>query len=159
MARFQRKQWLDDHVVPLLSGEPKLEIHHPFWNGEPPEEVLILLKPLDADDESAWPRACHRLIKENNFRFDLLREQQQVPMGNVVFILFGGDGAPLFNDEGFASIRLLRKEEDRTSLILQVGYKYVDVPTASAGVKQFFELFDTDPVSVCQRYASVFGQA
>ena len=57
MADFQQKEWLDKNVVPLLNGEPALALHHPFWNGTPPKEVLVLLKPADDSDESAWPRA------------------------------------------------------------------------------------------------------
>ena len=79
---------------------------------------------------------------------------------------FGSDGAPIFNPEGMASVRLFRKEEDGTGLILQVGCQFWPVEGMTAGthaaaaVKGFFGLFDTEnPLEVCAKYGAVFGAA
>ena len=159
MSDFNQKLWLDCHVVPLLNGTPRIAIHYPFWNGNPPKDVLVLVTPTPVDGASTWPAACHRLLIDDGFTFDLLRDQTQIPMENGFFVAFGGDAAPLFNEAGFASVRLLRKEADGIGLVLQVGHQYAGVPAAQAAVKEFFGLFDEDTLVVCQKYGSVFGAA
>jgi len=151
MANFDQKKWLDDHVVPLLQGNPPLSIYHPFWNGSPPKDVLVLLLAEEDPrctrchipksrpergiecgipgcnfefDSTAWPRAVKRLIDDHDFRFDFTREQIAVRMDQGLLNLFGGDGAPLFNPEGMASARLFRKEPDGIGLIVQIACRY-----------------------------------
>lgn len=43
MANFDKKEWLDKHVVPLLAGNPPLRIYHPFWDSLPPKNALVIL--------------------------------------------------------------------------------------------------------------------
>ena len=43
MTDFEMKPWLDENVVPFLAGPPALRIYHPFWNGMPPADVLVVL--------------------------------------------------------------------------------------------------------------------
>jgi hypothetical protein len=178
MASFDQKKWLDDHVVPLLQGNPPLSLYHPFWNGVPPKDVLVLLLAEEQRDEesefdpSAWPRAVKRLIDDHGFCFDFTREQIAVHMDHGLLNLFGGDGAPLFNPEGMASARLYRKEPDGIGLIVQVACRYPstaqvgDAPReltpgehAAAATKAFYALFEENPLEVCQKYGARFGQA
>ena len=162
MADFDMKNWLDQHVVPLLK-ETALEIYHPFWNGIPPKEVLVILL-SQPDPASAWPTAVKKLL-DGGFRFDFLREQQAIAMESGLFKAFGGDGAPLFNAEGTASVRLFKKvggEEDSgrwVNLILQVGCKYPEGTDAALATKAFYALFEESPLVVCQTYGATFGQA
>lgn len=157
---FDMKGWLDGHVVPLTQLQPESKIYSFIWNGNPPKEILVWLLANDS-----WPELGKRLILEDGFRFDYLREQQMVQIENGMVPVFGGDGAPLFSEDGMASMRLFRKEDDETLLILQLGYKYPAQPgrkpslVASDGVKAFFELFDESPLTVCSKYGAVFGQA
>jgi hypothetical protein len=155
MADFDMKTWLDEHVVPLLS-DTGLKIYHPFWNGVPPKEVLVILL-SDPSPQSAWPKAAKHLI-EAGFRFDFLREQQAIALEGGIFTAFGGDGAPLFNEEGTASVRLF-KRVGAVNLILQVGCRYSDGIVAAAATKAFYGLFEESPLSVCQTYGATFGQA
>lgn len=177
MANFDKKEWLDKHVVPLLAGKPPLFIYHPFWNGIPPKDVLVILtankpKRIETDipheddgfDGSAWPHAVKRLIDENEFRFDYTREALAIQHEGSLFNMFGGDGAPLFNPAGLVSVRLFLKIED-IGLILQITCHYpstTDIPAgnhASAAVKAFYALFDVNPLEVCHKHGALFGQA
>lgn len=155
------KQWLDSHVVPLLA-DTSLTIYHPFWNGMPPKEVLVILLATPPGDAAAdvvpWHVAAKKLI-DVGFRFDFLREQQAIALEGGLFKAFGGDGAPLFNAEGTASVRLFRKEEDGINLILQVGCQYGDGPSAAIATKAFYAQFEESPLQVCQTYGATFGQA
>lgn len=156
MADFDMKAWLDQHVVPLLV-DTALKIYHPFWNGMPPKEVLVVLL-ADPTPEDAWPTATKKLL-EVGFRFDFLREQQLIALEGGTFKAFGGDGAPLFNNEGTASARLFRKEDDGTNLILQIGCKYPDGASSALATKAFYAQFEESPLSVCKTYGATFGQA
>lgn len=172
MASFDMKKWLDTNVVPLTQQEPHSKIYSFIWNGNPPKEILVwLIVESEPTEEApfaagAWPELVRRLIKDNGFRFDFLREQQMVQLEDGLVPVFGGDGAPLFGKEGMATSRLFLKGEDGISLILQVGCNYPakdDLSPgqhASAAVKGFFGLFgDEDPLTVCSKYGAVFGQA
>jgi hypothetical protein len=134
------------------------------------EDMRAALAPTEFD-ESAWPRAVKRLLEEDDFRFDFLREQQMVKLENGLVPVFGGDGAPLFGKEGTASARLFRKMDDGIGLILQVGCHYPGTEAtaeldamnpgkhAAAAVKGFFALFDDNPMIVCQKFGAAFGAA
>jgi hypothetical protein len=150
------KGWLDEYVVPLLK-DTGLKIYHPFWNGMPPKEVLVVLlsEPSPSD---AWPTAIKKLLG-GGFRFDFLREQQAIALEGGIFKAFGGDGAPLFNAEGTASVRLFKKMDDGKNLILQIGCKYKDGAAAAQATKTFYGLFEESPLTVCQTYGATFGQA
>jgi len=156
MTDFDMKTWLDTHVVPLLAPHG-LSLYHPFWNGVPPKEVLVILL-AQPEPASSWPAAIKALL-EQGFRFDFLREQQLIPMDSGMFPAFGGDGAPLFNPQGTASVRLFHKREDGVNLILQVGCRYASGEEAAAATKAFYALFEESPLSVCQTYGATFGQA
>lgn len=149
MTAFDMKAWLDQHVVPLLEG---LKIYHPFWNGVPPKEVLVIL--LAQQD---WPQQVKRLL-DAGFRFDFLREQQLIAMEGGTFHAFGGDGAPLFNQDGTASVRLFKRVEG-IGLILQVGCQYGRADRAAAATKEFYGLFEESPLTVCQTFGVAFGDA
>ena len=153
---FSMKAWLDSHVIPLLK-DTGLKIYHPFWNGVPPKEVLVILI-AEPEPPDAWPKAAKKLL-EDGFRFDFLREQQVIALEGGIFKAFGGDGAPLFNAEGTASVRLFRKADDGKGLILQIGCRYADGVSAAAATKAFYALFDESPLTVCQTYGATFGQA
>jgi hypothetical protein len=166
------KKWLDTHVVPLTQQEPQSSIYSFIWNGTPPKEILVWLvvehEPTDDKpfNPAAWPELVRRLVVDQDFKFDYLREQQMVQLENGLVPVFGGDGAPLFGKEGMASARLFRKQDDGISLILQVGCKFPPLEGMSAGqhasaaVKAFFSLFgDENPLTVCSKYGAVFGQA
>ena len=153
---FNMKQWLDNNVVPLLA-DTALKIYHPFWNGMPPKEVLVILL-SEPEPAEAWPSAIKKLLG-GGFRFDFLREQQLIGMDSGMFKAFGGDGAPLFNNEGTASVRLFKKVDDGINLILQIGCKYPDGGSAALATKAFYAQFEESPLSVCQTYGATFGQA
>ena len=157
---FDMKGWLDREVVPLLKGRG-LKIYHPFWSGNPPKEVLVILvaDPV-ATGAASWPDAVKSLLEQEAFRFDYLREQVGIVMeGGAMFKAFGGDGAPLFNQEGTASVRLFRKCEDGVGLVLQVGCRYPSGELASQATKDFYALFEESPLTVCKTYGAVFGAA
>lgn len=159
MESFDLKQWLDDHVVPIRGN---LNIIAFFWRGTPPDEVLVFLSadPAEDSDElpASWPEEAKRLI-DSGFRFDCLREPKTVRIGNDGTVLFGGDGAPLVSQERVASVRLMRRENDGRSLILNIVHKNQSALTATKEVEYFFSLFDTDPFSVLERYGTRFGEA
>jgi hypothetical protein len=188
-----KKEWLDFNVVPLLK-ENHLQIHSFIWNGNPPKEVLVWLRtdpimshdctrchiPRDRPEKGVdcmtagcsysekkepcyWAMAVKNLL-ENGWTFDYLREQQIVMIEQGRISAFGGDGAPVFNPEGEASVRLTRKTEDGVSLILEIGCQFWPVDGLDAGkhaasaVKGFFAQFDTEnPLEVCAKYAAPFG--
>lgn len=189
---FDMKKWLDFNVVPLIKEKP-LKIHSFIWNGNPPKEVLVWLKtelkvckrchnpeaspPVRGvecagpscnyqPDPMDWGNAVKELL-EAGFRFDYTREQILVTLGSGMVKAFGGDGSPLFNQEGMASARLFRKtEDDGTGLIIQLGCQFWPIEGATAGthassaVKGFFDLFETEnPLEVCAKYGAVFGAA
>lgn len=163
MADFNLKKWLDDRVVPLLVRE--LRIYSFFWNGSPPKDVCVFLvagpsekEPEQPLDKSAWPEATHELI-QRGFRFDALREPQVVHQNDQKFALFGGDGAPLINEDRVASARLLRREDDGINLILNVVCRYASATDAAQAVKQFFALFGKDPFTVLEEFGTRFGAA
>jgi len=161
MPDFDRKTWLDNHVVHLLHQEPPASIYTVFWNGAPPKEVLVFLLagqgPATVPDD-AWPRLLKRLL-DDGFRFDYLREIQLVQLEGKQVPLFGGDGAPLFDKSGAASARVFKKLEDGTNLILHVGHRYPAGVDAALAVKAFFGLWDTNPIDVCASMSAPFGQA
>lgn len=172
MADFDMKKWLDENVVPLTTQQPQSKIYSFIWNGNPPKEILVwLLAESEPTEEKpfapgAWGALVHRLITQDGFRFDFLREQQMVQLEGGMVPVFGGDGAPLFGKDGMASARLFKKNEEGICLLLQVGCKYPSTSElspgqhASAAVKGFFGLFgDEDPLTVCSKYGAVFGQA
>lgn len=116
-------------------------------------------------DPAAWPRAVKRLLEEDGFRFDYLREQQMVQLENGLVPVFGGDGAPIFGKEGTASARLFKKTEDGIGLIVQIGCHYPATDEhnpgrhAASAVKGFFSLFEDNPMVVCQKFGAPFGAA
>ena len=183
MASFDKKKWLDDHVASI---HPQIEMYAFFWNGDPPKEVLVYCKakrePIDrekaaeagaeaeaeaAEDTGAetsegevatWPDLVHILI-EKGFRFDATRDVQVVEVDGSKHVLFGGDGCPMFNKEGMVTVRLLRKEEDGTNLIIELGHQYEVGTGAMDAVKQLFSSFDCDPLEVPRKYGTAFGAA
>lgn len=155
MPDFERKKWLDEHVVPLLNQEPAASIYTAFWNGAPPKEVLVFLL---APEPGTWPQLAKRLL-DAEFRFDYLRDVQIVEHEGKRLALFGGDGAPLFDKSGTASARLFKKMPDGVNLILQVGARFPTGVDAAAAVKEFFGLFDKNPIDVCASMSAPFGQA
>lgn len=171
MPSFEMKQWLDTNVVPLLAGPPAISIYHPFWNGIPPKDVLILFRTdtvgedVEPFDPTAWPKAAKRLLDDSGFRFDYTREQMAVQVESRVFNLFGGDGAPIFNKDGMASLRLFKKMDDGIGLIAQIGCEYPAEGEmspgehAAAATKGFYAQFEENPLEVCRKYGAVFGQA
>ena len=169
---FDKKKWLDSHVVPLIEDND-LRIHSFIWNGNPPEDILVWLRifPAGGDDDPKeieldpmrWAVAVKELL-EQGWRFDFTREQQLVNLTGGVIKAFGGDGAPVFNKEGMASVRLFHKQDDGIGLILQIGCQFWSVEGLTAGmhaaaaVKGFFGLFDTEnPLEVCAKYGASFG--
>ena len=115
-------------------------------------------------EPTAWAETVKNLL-EAGWRFDFTREQQLVVVNGQSIKAFGGDGAPLFNPEGLASVRLFRKTEDGVGLVIQIGCTFWETPEhespgkmAAAAVKGFFALFPTDnPMEVCAKYAVPFG--
>ena len=55
---FEMKNWLDKEVVPFLAGPPTLRIYHPFWNGMPPKDVLVVLMAGDESKDNCT--RCHQ---------------------------------------------------------------------------------------------------
>ena len=106
-----------------------------------------------------WPRAVKRLLDEAGFRFDYLREQMLVALEGGTIKIFGGDGAPLYNEQGMASCRLFKKLDDGIGLILQVGCQYPAGEDAVQATKSFYQQFDESPLVVTQKYGALFGQA
>lgn len=167
MATFDMKKWLDSHVVPLLNDE--LKIYSFIWRGDPPNEILVWLlagptreqqKEQEPLDHTIWPRAIQRLVQNESFRFDFTREQQAVKTADgAVITIFGGDGAPLYNQEGSAAARLFRKEDDGVNLILQLGCFYPDGKDAAAATKGFYEAMGGNPLELVERFGAVWGQA
>lgn len=155
MPDFERKRWLDDHVVPLLHPDPAASLYTVFWNGSPPREVLVFLLPVDT---ASWPQLAKRLL-DHGFRFDYLRDIQLVELEGKRIPLFGGDGAPLFDKAGSASLRLFQKMPDGINLILHVGARYSTGIDAASAVKEFFGLFNGNPIQVCSSLSAPFGQA
>jgi hypothetical protein len=62
MTTFDKKEWLDKHVVPLLAGPPSLTIYHPFWNGIPPKDVMVVL--MAGEVLAAKCSKCHTPRKD-----------------------------------------------------------------------------------------------
>jgi hypothetical protein len=186
---FEMKDWLDREVVPVLhndlkiysfiwNGDPPKEIlvwllaepRPPALPERPaPETVDAAVEHIGDDmrnaladpppfDAALWPAAVKRLL-DAGFRFDFLREQQMVQLDGRLVPIFGGDGAPLFGQDGMVSVRLFRKTEDGTALILQIGGRYPDGLGAAAAVKAFFGLFDRSAPEVCASFSTPFGQA
>lgn len=162
---FDQKGWLDDQIVPLLGDSDPLKIYSALWNGTPPTEVLVFLL-APADPPSAWGIHVKRLL-DNGWRFDFLREQQMVKADEGVVPIFGGDGAPLFGKDGMTSVRLFKRLTDRGDLakpleracIVQVGCRFGSALVATQAIKDFFKLFDLNPLEVCAAMAAPFGAA
>lgn len=158
-----KKGWLDEHVVPLAQKHSLSFYAGPFWSGNPPTDVLVFLL---AQDDEAWPQAVHDLLKQDDFRFDHMRDvvAVQVEPGAPPTTLFGGDGTPIYGTDGMASVRLIRKENDGTNLIVQVGRQYLPKSEeggkkAASAVKGLFALFEDDPFEVIRTFGAQFGQA
>jgi len=154
---FDIKKWLDQHVVPLLAGEPQALIHSELHRGDPPEEVLVFLQ---AKEPGTWPLLAKRILETSGFSFDYLREQAMVRVGDSIVNIFGGDGAPFFNKNGMALARFYKAipEGDRhIGLILDVGGKYETPGLAADAVKHFFSLFEISPLQVCADHRPTFG--
>jgi len=159
MTDFDKKAWLDEHVMPVLK-QHQLSLYHPFWNmqGARASEVLIVCL-AEPESEDAWAGAAKALV-DAGWRFDYLREQILVVMDTGETVkLFGGDGAPLFNEEGVAALRLFRKLDDGVNLVLQVGCRYPKGLAAAAATRAFYAQFEESPLEVCQKYGAVFGAA
>jgi hypothetical protein len=154
MPDFDRKRWLDEHVVPLLHQEPTASIYTVFWNGAPPKEVLVFFLPTES---AHWARLAKRLI-DGGFRLDFLRDVQIVEVEGKRHALFGGDGSPLFDKSG-VSLRLFKKMPDGINLILQLNAMHESALSAADAVKEFFGLFAGNPVEVCAQLSAPFGQA
>ena len=157
---FDKKQWLDTHVVPLLElgGETRsISLYSALWNGDPPTEVLVYL--LVHDDHAASWGAIVKQLLDAGWRFDFLREQQLVKDETGLIPIFGGDGAPLFGKDGMASVRLFRRGGDGIGQIVQVGAKFPSGTDAAIAVKAFFALFDQNALQVCASFAAPFGAA
>jgi hypothetical protein len=163
------KKWLDTHVVPLTKQEPRTFIYSFIWNGTPAKQIMVWLMTGQPPEEGkalqkvfdpqAWPLAAKRLLQEEGFFFDFTRETQLVRMQDQSVIqIFGGDGAPLYNPEGTAALRLFKKV-DNIELILQVGCKYPDGKEAGAATKGFYAMFDESPMEVVAKYTSPWGAA
>jgi len=162
---FDMKKWLDENIVPLTHKTPKTFIYSWLWNGNPPKEILVWLMvgPKEGEEEQLdnkdWAGAAKRMLEEEDFYFDFTREAQLVRLesGKVVNI-FGGDGAPLFNPEGAAALRLFKKVGD-IQLIIQLGCKFPDGKVAAAATKGFYESFDKPALEVISEFTSPWGMA
>lgn len=156
MPDFDKKAWLDEHVVPLLQPEPTASLYTVFWHGAPPKEVLVFLKPVDG---ARWGELVRRILQAG-FTFDFLRDVAPVVHEGKKLVLFGGDGTPLFDKGGHVSARLHRKLETGTSLIIQVSHQCETGVDAAMAVKNFFAQWDErNPFDVCTEYSAQFGQA
>jgi hypothetical protein len=127
--------------------------------GDCPRHQYEAMQPPICFDPLAWPQAAKRLLDNEGFRFDFLREQLAVVLEGGTISVFGGDGAPLFNEQGMASCRLFRKEDDGINLIVQLGCQYPVGVDAAAATKVFYAQFEGSPLTVIQRYGALFGQA
>ena len=161
MADFDKKAWLDEHVLPILKAHALL-LYHPFWLGLPPKQVLAICIAQPDEDGSLWSAPVKALLDEG-WRFDFLREQVGIVMDTgEMFKAFGGDGAPLFNEEGTASCRIFKKvgpDDARVGLTLQIGCRYPTGIMAAAATRAFYAQFKESPLDVCQKYGAVFGAA
>ena len=161
-ATFDLKAWLDKHVVPLLSGEPPLELHSVLQNSAPgaqaPDAVLVWALSKTGD---AWAPALRRVLERPGFSFDFLRAPQAVQVSpDQRIVIFGGDGAPFIGKNGMAMARLYRGCDDGISLILEVGYRFPRSEDAAQAVRAFFALFDkVEPAELLARYRPLFGAA
>ena len=95
----------------------------------------------------------------NELGFDFLREAAPLVHEGIHMVLFGGDGTPLFDQKGYASVRIFKKLEDGTNLIFQVGHMYPSGVEAGNAVKDFFAQWDESPFHLVERYGAAFGAA
>lgn len=149
------KEWLDKNVVPLLKGTA-LSIYSFLWNGSPPSEYLVWLN--SPEKSPLWGRDTKKLIVEDGFRFDYVREPQAVALDGGKITIFGGDGTPFIDEKGMVSVRLFKKMEDGKNLILQVSCLLAPAESG-ATIRGFYELFDMNPVEVTSTYGTQWGQA
>jgi hypothetical protein len=156
---FNLKAWLDQHVVPLLA--PELLLHSVLTNLPPgapgPQAVLVWLL---AREPAGWAPALKRVLERPGFSFDFLRAPQRAGADlQHAVTLFGGDGAPFFNQSGAAMARLYRRCDD-LDLIVEIGHRFPSVQAAAAAVKSFFALFEgVNAFDVIERHKPPFGLA
>lgn len=153
---FDIKAWVDQNVMRadvMGDGDDRLTFHTVLWNGTPPKEILVFLLAT-----KTWGLHVKRLL-EGGWRFDFLRDHAVVQLDGTRTTLFGGDGAPFFDPAGMSSVRLWKKMDDGTQLILQVGAKWPSGPEAATAVKAFFGLFEQGPLEMVATYAATFGSA
>lgn len=172
------KEWLDQNLIPLLTGPPPMRLHSFIWKGDPPDEILVWLladgrtpkaqkndqgeiaPSLEGDfDPDAWPASVQRLLTHESFGLDYTRESIMVQLAGGLVPVFGGDGSPLFGPSGMASVRLYKKFPDGVGLILQLGCQYQDGTSAAIAVKGLYQQLGTNPLELAQQFGAPWGQA
>lgn len=154
---FDIKAWLDRNVADedVLGALDPLVIHAPLWNGNPPAEILVFLL---AEQHGTWGAHVQRLLLDG-WKFDFLRDVAVVQLEGARTVIFGGDGTPYLDATGMSSVRLWKKMDDDTQLILQIGTKWPSAKDAAAGVKGFFGQFEDGPLEMIAKYSTSFGSA
>jgi len=156
------KQWLDEHIVPLLSAKgtklKPLTVHSEIHS--PPENFDLVCIYLMAE-EGSWGNHVRRLLKENNFFWDFMRDLNKVVIAGESRIIFGGDGSPFLHDNGMVSCRLFKKIND-AGVILEIGCPHTNKLHAQNDVKSLYKTFeDEDKMNfhdVAVKYTPPFGQ-
>lgn len=160
-APFDLKRWLDGNVVPLLGGEPALELHSVLTNrstdpGRPDVVLAWALSKTGTD----WAPTLKRLLDGDGFSFDFTRAPQLVTVApGKTLTLFGGDGMPFVGKNGMAMARLYRRCDDGVDLILEIGHRFEKGQAAIAAVRAFFEQFAEDPTALLAKHSPPFGAA
>lgn len=157
------KPWLDEHVVPLLAAPdmklPPLSYHSELHS--PPEGFDLIVVYLLAQADS-WPQHVRRLLKDNDFCWDFMRELDKAVVGGETRIIFGGDGSPFIGDNGMVSCRLFKKF-DGVEFVLEIGCETTNKLLAGEEVKKLYNLFDElDKMNVYEvaiEYTPKFGAA
>ena len=159
---FKIKKWLDTHIVPLITEKP-LSIHSFLWRDADERDThkgRIVHVWLLADPEVpfSWGLQCSRLILEEGWCFDYLRDAELAQVNGQQVQMFGGNGAPMFGPSHMVSTRLF-KELGGDHCILQVGLQ-LDKPERCADATKFFysELGD-NPLEAVQKYSAKWGAA
>ena len=152
------KAWLDRHVIPLCTPDPPLtfhsELHRTSGNGAFEQVIVFLLAPTP----EGWGPAVKRLLDAGGVYFDYLREVHVARLPEKAVTLFGGDGTPFIGANGMATVRLFKRLEDGTTLLLEVGHQYKTAVEAAAAIRGFCELFTgISVVDLYTRFRPPFG--
>lgn len=159
------KPWLDKHVVPLLrstlapnSQATQLRIHSEIHS--PPEQFDLICVYLLAEI-GTWAHHVYRLLKENGFKWDYMRDLNKIEAGGETRIIFGGDGSFFIHDNGMISCRLFTKIDD-IGLILEIGCQHGNPLLAKKDSTDLYNLFKEqdglDWQEVMVQYAPPFGE-